>query len=482
METSMRKPVLALLLLPALLALSGCVELPVLRKPSADLPAAWPGQAMESARQVAPDWWKAYGDAQLDTLMEEALAHNADVRLAAARIEEARANLGLAQADQAVQLQGAVDASRSRRTEVGAMPAGGPPINNTYKVQLQAAYEMDLWGRYREASNAARSELLASQYGRDVVRVSLSSQVAQGYFTLRALDAQSALLDQTRANRQAAVDLQKLRVDAGVSSELELRQAQAELAALEASQAQVRQAVSQQELALAVLVGRSPRALLETGIARGNDLSSLGEPPVVPAGLPSDLLMRRPDLRQAEQNVLTTHARIKEAKAALYLDLSLTAYLGSESKALSDLFSGPAGIWSLGAGIVQSILNGGRTESQLLARDARQSQALISYEVATRQAFREVLDALIAHRQSRELGEAEGRRAEALNQALALADLRYRNGLANYLTVLDAQRNVLQAELNRIDARRAQLSASADLAKALGGGWQDTTSSTNAGN
>ena len=462
------RPLLAL----ALATLAGCAALPDLKKPVAELPAAWPRAMGAPAERVAADWWRAYGDDRLDALIQEALQHNADIRLAAARIQEARANLGLARADQAVQMQGAVDLSRSRRTEVGAMPAGGSPTNNTYKAQLQAAYELDLWGRYREATNVARSELLSSEYGRDVVRIALTSDVAQAYFTLRALDAQLELLHKTRANRQAAVDLQKLRLDAGVSSELELRQAQAELASLEASQARLTQSQGQQELALAVLIGRSPRALMEDPMARGKPLETLGEPPAIPAGLPSDLLARRPDLRQAEQNVLTTHARIREARAALYPDLSLTAYLGSESKALSDLFSGPAAIWGLTAGLVQSLLNGGRTQAALDVRDARQAQALISYEQAVRQAFREVLDALIAHRQARELAEAEGRRAEALAKARDLADLRYRNGLSNYLTVLDAQRNVLQAELNRIDARLAQLNASAGLALALGGGWQ----------
>lgn len=462
------RPLLAL----ALATLAGCAALPDLKKPVAELPAAWPRAMGAPAERVAADWWRAYGDDRLDALIQEALQHNADIRLAAARIQEARANLGLARADQAVQMQGAVDLSRSRRTEVGAMPAGGSPTNNTYKAQLQAAYELDLWGRYREATNVARSELLSSEYGRDVVRIALTSDVAQAYFTLRALDAQLELLHKTRANRQAAVDLQKLRLDAGVSSELELRQAQAELASLEASQARLTQSQGQQELALAVLIGRSPRALMEDPMARGKPLETLGEPPAIPAGLPSDLLARRPDLRQAEQNVLTTHARIREARAALYPDLSLTAYLGSESKALSDLFSGPAAIWGLTAGLVQSLLNGGRNQAALDVRDARQAQALISYEQAVRQAFREVLDALIAHRQARELAEAEGRRAEALAKARDLADLRYRNGLSNYLTVLDAQRNVLQAELNRIDARLAQLNASAGLALALGGGWQ----------
>lgn len=464
----MRKTVTAL----ALLALAGCVTVPDPKQPALDLPAAWPTASGQPAARVAPDWWKAYGDPHLNTLIQEALAHNADLRLAAARVDEARANLGVVRADEAVQVQATAEAGRSRMSQRGAMPAPGSPANNTYQAQLQAAYELDLWGRYREASSAARSELLASEYGRDVVRVSLTGAVAQAYFALRALDAQLEVVDQTRANRQAAVDLQRLRLDAGVSSELELRQAQAELAALEASRAQLVQAVGQQELALAVLLGRSPRIFMDGPVARGHSLQALVTLPAIPAGLPSDLLARRPDLRQAEQNLLTAHARIREARAALYPDLSLTAYLGSESRALSDLFSGPAAIWGLTAGLVQSLLNGGRTQAVLEVRDARQTQALVAYEQAVRQAFREVLDALIAHRQARELAEAEARREEALSQSLELANLRYRNGLTNYLSVLDAQRSLLDAQLNRIDARRAQLAASADLAKALGGGWQ----------
>jgi len=461
-----RLPILVL----ALLSLSGCVVMPELRSLKPDLPAAWPG-AVEPAQALAPDWWRAYGDPTLDALIQEAQAHNADLKLAAARIEEARANLGLAEAVRAFQLKGVADASRTRMSQEGAMPAPGSAVNNSFGLQVQASYEADLWGRYRQASSAARATLLASEYARDVVRVSLASTVAQAYFALRALDAQKSLVQETRANRQAAVDLQQLRLDAGLSSELELRQAQAEMESLAASQARLDQAVAQQELALAMLVGRSPRALLDA-LPRGKGLDALTLPPAVPAGLPSDLLQRRPDLRQAEQTLRATQARILETKAALYPDLTLTAYLGSESKALSDLFSGPAAVWGIAAGIAHSLINGGRTQATLDARDAVQTQALVSYEEALRQAFREVLDALIAHRQSRELAEAEGRRAEALAGAAQVADLRYRNGLENHLAVLDAQRNLLQAELNRIDARLAQLNASAALAKALGGGWE----------
>ena len=270
---------------------------------------------------------------------------------------------------------------------------------------------------------------------------------------------------------RAALDLQRLRFDNGISSELDLRQAEAELAATDASIAQLAQSVREQELALAQLLGRSPRAIVEQQVARGAGLNELGEPPAIPAGLPSELLARRPDLRQAEQNLLAAQARISEAKAALFPDLSLTGNFGSESRRLADLFSGPATIWGLTAGLVQTVFNAGRTEAGIQAADARQTQALVGYEQAVQQAFREVLDALVAHRQARELGAADQRRASALARTLELADLRYRNGVDNYLQVLDAQRNLYQAQQSAIDARRAQLAASADLIKALGGGW-----------
>jgi outer membrane protein, multidrug efflux system len=458
-----------LVLVFTLLSLSGCFTLPQIKQPHPELPAAWPGGS--AGASIAPDWWKAYGDPVLDALMEEALAHSPDIRLAAARVDEARANLGLARADQYPSAQIGAQASRSRSTEVGTFPFPAP-INNDFQLNLQAAYEVDLWGRYRKATEAARADLLGTEYAREVVRLSLTSDVAKDYFALRALDARLDLARKTLDNRQVAVELQRLRFQAGVVSELDLRQAEAELASVQASVAQFAQAARQQELALVVLLGRSPRAIVEGRVTRGASLDALTEPPVVPAGLPSDLLARRPDLRQAEENLAANQARIGEAKAALFPSLSLTANLGTESKDLSDLFSGPSTIWGITAGLVQTVFNAGRTEAAIQAADARQVQALVAYDQAVQQAFREVLDALVAQRQSRELSEADRRRSATLRRALELAELRYKNGVDNYLVVLDAERNLYQAEQDAIDARRARLVATADLLKALGGGWE----------
>lgn len=458
------------------LALSGCVEMPVLREAKPALPQAMPGVLPDTAAlKVAHElrlktWWIQFEDPALNRLIDEALAHNADLQRAAARIEEARAALGQTEADRAPEADLSVDGSRKRSSEKGSATLPHP-INNDITVNAAVSYEADLWGRYRAASAAARADLLVTRHAREVVRVGLIDAVAAGYFRLTALDAQLALTDITLGNRREAVELNRVRLDGGIAGELPLRQAEAELAAIEAGKAELARQMRQQETALAVLLGRSPRDLVEAPLTRGKSLDDLSLPPAIPAGLPSELIARRPDIRQAEQALAGAHARVKMTQAALYPSLSLTANLGTESKSLSDLFSGPSAIWGLGASLVQSLYSAGRLEAAVRGEAARHEQSLIAYEETVRTAFREVLDALVAARQAREVEAAESRRASALTRAAELADLRYQNGISSYLEVLDAQRNLHQARQARIEARRTQLAATAALMKALGGGW-----------
>jgi multidrug efflux system outer membrane protein len=471
METAMNKLLLALLLA----SLAGCAAMPTLRKANPDLPKAWPTAATLSPAQQEPrlpDWWTQFNDPTLTALIDEAFAHNSDLLLAAARVEEARAALGLREADRSPEALLGAGIERNRATEKGSFPPPNP-INNNFQVNAQVTYEADLWGRYRQASAAARADLLASEYAREVIRTSLAGTVAQAFFQIAALDATLKLTEDTLNNRRETVDLRRLRFDAGVEAELPLRQAEAEQATVEASRTELERQLRQQETALGLLLGRSPRGLVDEPLARGNALDALTPPPVIPTGLPADLLTRRPDIRQAEQRLAGAEARVLATKAAIYPTLSLTANLGSESKSLSDLFSGPASIWGIGASLVQTLYNAGRTEAALKGDAARQEQALLGYEQTLRVAFREVLDALIDARQAREAETAETRRVEALSRAAELAGLRYQNGVSNYLEVLDAQRNRYQAEQNRIEARRARLAASATLFKALGGGWSE---------
>lgn len=467
----MRKSVL----LFASLFLTGCVSLPAMKQVKPDLPSTWRvgSEQVTPAESIAADWWKAYKDPVLDTLIDEALAHNRDLALAAARIEEVRANLGLANADRYPEVMLGGNIGRSRVTGKGNMPAGTPLVNNNFKLNLQAAWEVDFWGRYKEASAAARADLLATEFARKSIQSSLTGAVAQSYFALAALDANRRLAQETLSNRVDATKLQRLRFESGLTSELAMRQSEAESAAIQANLAQLGQQIQQRESTLAVLLGREPRSIMQSNIQRGAGLFDLMVPPAVPAGLPSELLLRRPDLRQAEQRLLASQARIREAGAAIYPNLTLTANLGSESKALADLFSGPAGIWGLAAGLSQTLFNAGRTEAAVNAAAARQDQALITYEQAVQTAFKEVLDALVAYRQAREYGTAEADRVKALKRAAELTDLRFQNGVTNYLEALDARRNLFQAEQGGIEARRAQLAASADLFKALGGGWNE---------
>jgi multidrug efflux system outer membrane protein len=455
------------LLLVAMLSLAGCVNLPEMQQAHIDLPQS----AKPVVAHVAPDWWKAYNDPVLNKLMDEALTYNADLRLAAARVDEARGNLGLADGARYPTVGVNAGASRTRSTQVGSFPIPSA-INNSFQAGVQASYVVDFWGQYRYASEAAKATLLASEYGRDAVRVSLTSTIAKTYFALRALDAQRLLARQTAANRQKWTALQKLRFDQGDVSELVIRQAEADQASVESALAQLERQADQQETALAVLLGRSPRQLVEDKLAPGSGYEALPQPPEVPAGLPSDLLTRRPDIRQAEATLAAADADIAATRAAIFPSLTLTANLGSQSKALSDLFTSPANVWGLAANLAQTIYNAGRTEAAVRVSAARREQALINYEKTVRQAFRETLDALIARHETQLQSDAENQRVTAQRRALELAELRFKNGESNYLEVLDAQRGLYSAEQNRVEARRAQLTAVADLDAALGGGWE----------
>jgi outer membrane protein, multidrug efflux system len=463
---------LAALLGAALLA--GCMSVgPDYVRPDADAPSQFPG---EYASDPIPEhWWKIYADPTLDAMVEEALAHNADLRLAIARVDEARAAVGISRADQYPGVSAAGSAARNRASQDSAagVPPGVDPVSNNYRATLGVAWEIDLWGRYRRASEAARAELLSAQANREAVRLALVGEVANGYFRLRALDAQLAVTERTVSTRLASTALQRLRFEAGVASEFDLRQVEAQAAQAQALQPSLERQIAQQENALSVLLGRSPRQIVGQPVDRGAAIEAIAAPPAVPSGLPSDLLQRRPDLRRAEQQLIAANARIGVARAAYYPSISLSGFLGGESSTLADLFSAPARIWQFSASAAQTVFDAGRTGAQVEAAQARERQALAQYQLAVQNAFRETLDALIAKRKAREVFEAEQRRADALGLSLALAQLRYDNGVSSLLDVLDAERGLLDAELNRIEAQRAQLAATADLFKALGGGWHD---------
>ena len=451
-----------------LLAAQGCAVQPDYKRPPVELPVAWKESAQNPARDG--NWWRVYADPALERLLEEALARNSNLQLAAARVDEARALL--AQADAA--FYPSVDATFSRDRSLssaatGLLPPGAARERNNYRGALNVAYEVDLWGRLRTTAQAAQADLLASEAARETVRIALAADVAKGYFALRALDSQVEATRRTLALRGEGLKLQRKRLDGGVISEYDYRQLEAEAAAARAQLPPLERDREIQEAALAVLLGRSPKAIMDGSVSRNEESGAQLLPAVVPSGLPSELLLRRPDLAEAEQRLVAANARVALARAAYFPSVQLTGFLGSEAQALSSLFSGPAGIWQFAAAVAAPIFAGGRLEAQVGAAEAREKQALAGYQGAIQNAFREVRVALAAQSRARESFEAEGARAAALGSALRLARLRYDNGLASQLDVIDAERNLLAAEIARHEALRAQRAAVADLYKALGG-------------
>jgi multidrug efflux system outer membrane protein len=463
----MRKTILAIAIAAAL---AGCTTTPT-TPPVLDLPAA-------TVQQIELDrWWTAFDDPTLTALVDEALANNLDLAAAIARIDLARAQVLLAQSSLFPDARLGVDAGRDRQSMVGRNPIefGGNPIGSDYRVALNASYEIDLWGKFRTATRAAQSDLLATQYARETVRIAVAAEVARTYFSLLAADAQLSLLNNTLAAREETVALQRDRYQAGVIGDYDFKQAEAERAAVASDIALVQRLDAQNESALTVLLGRSPRAVFEPQVTRDVDTVRLLAVPAIPAGLPSDLLVRRPDIRQVEAQLAAASMRIDVARADYYPSLSLTGTYGTESGVLRNLFTGPALIWGIAGSLVQQVVGLKAIEANVDAQAARREALLVNYRQTVQAAFRETHDALVANRTTRDALVAQAERRTKVAEALALADLRYTSGYSPYLEVLDTQRQLLQAQTLQILAARDVRLALVDLAKALGGGWEYQT-------
>lgn len=451
------------------LAAAGCTTLgPDYERPALTLPDAFPRAAAGTAApDIRPDWWKLYNDPVLDELITSALARNADIRLAVARIEETDASLREANAAFLPEIDLGATATRSRisRRTATPLPAGAPAVRNNLRIAASTSFEVDFWGRLRRTVEAVRALDLASRYARDTVALTLTGVTAQAYFSLRSLEAQIAITRETLASRQDYEELVRRRAAGGIASDLEV--SQAEVARADAA-VQLNELFRQRELVehqLGTLTGR-----LDLKVANG-DVRDLPVPPVPPPGLPSTLLARRPDIRQAEEALVAANAQIGVAKADRFPLVSLTGSLGAESKSLSDLLSRPATIWSLGPALAMPLFDAGRRDARVDAAAARAQQALVSYQKSVETAFREVADALTNVQQSAASEQDLRTRLAAARNALRLARLRYESGYSAYLEVLDAQRTANDAELAAIRNRQATLAAHVDLLKALGGGW-----------
>ncbi|HXI37097.1 MAG TPA: efflux transporter outer membrane subunit [Burkholderiales bacterium] len=463
------KPLSRIGFLSILALVAGCsLEQPKHELPALELPQAW----KDSAPRYAEDgrWWQIYGDPQLDALVDEAIQHNADLAIAVARVDESRALSREAESLFWPSVDARAAASRQQISQRTATFFPGVPTRyNDYRATLNVSYEVDIFGRLRAGARAAKAELQADEAARDAVRLAVAAQVAQSYFGLRALDERVEITRETVRLREDALGLQKKRFDGGVISEFEYRQLEAEAAAVRSQLPPLEAARDAQEAALLALIGKNPREIFEGAVSRKTAYNEAPSAPVLPSGVPSELLLRRADLVEAERVLAATDARVDAARADMFPSITLTGAYGVASSSLSNLFTGPAGIWALGAGLVQPIFQGGRLQARSEAAQARQRQALAQYQRAIQNAFSEVRSALIVQSRARESYEAQSTRAEALATTARLARLRYVNGVASQLDVLDAERGLLDARSARIEALRAHRAAIADLFRALGG-------------
>ena len=451
-----------------LVLVTGCTTLgPDYKRPELGLPKEFPNAPSVEAAPLAPDWWTLYADDTLNGLVAVSRKSNVDLRLAAARVREAEAVLREAGAAFLPEVTGGYSATRSQVSTrvIPALPAGVPAQRTLHSLSASTSFELDFWGRFARANEAAQAALLGSKFSYAVVDLTLSGAVAQAYFALRSLDAQIAVLDITIRVRRDSLAIARARLEAGLASELDVHQAQG---ALSDALVQRRDAARNRALVERQIAAFSGQ--LDLKIPAG-ELFALPIPPTPPPGLPSALLERRPDIRSSEETMVAANAQIGIARAALFPTVALTGSLGAQSAELGQLLSSGAGIWSLGFGLALPIFDAGRREARVEQAQARREQALAGYQRSIETAFREVSDALVNVAQSAETEDELKLRLQAARAALELSQIRYESGYSPYLEVLDAQRTANEAELAFVRNRQARLAFSVDLMKALGGGW-----------
>ena len=439
------------------------------RKPQLPLPAALPA-VNEAGAALADPWWSIFGDPTLDALVAEALANNADAAIAAARVAEARALARIAGADRLPTLGAEAGASRGKDSQLTQpFPPPGGATQDTYYARGVVSYEVDLWGRYAHAAEAARRRLLASQLERDAFRLSLSGETARAYFALAAAIGQYQQSRDTLTNREESLRIERLRFEGGESGEIVYRRAIAEVETARAAMHAFELEVERRQNVLGLLLGRSPRDLAEQKVLP-QTLASSSAVARIPAGVPSSVLTHRPDVRAAEARLAAAAGDVSAARAALLPSISLTGTLGSASLDLGDLFTSPANVWNVAGGLTQPIFEGGRLRANVERERAVQDQRIAEYARTVQGAFREVLDGLQGQSSLRDVEAARIAQVTALRRATELAELQYKEGEIAYLELLDVRRSLFAAEIELLAARREALTGTVDLALALGGG------------
>ena len=454
-----------------MLLLSGCTVGPNYKRPRVDVPGTYRGAVPQEAQQPAAEslgdqkWWEVFQDKQLQDLVHTALQQDYDVRIAATRILQAQAELGITRADQLPTISAGAQAVNERNPRSKLYPQYETSSN---QLDLSLAWELDFWGKYRRATESARANLLATEWARKEVINTLVSDVAAAYFQLRELDLELEISRRTLVSRQDSLQITKMLANGGATSMLDVRQAEQLVFTAAETIPDLERQIEQQENFISTLLGNNPGP-----IARGTKLTEQPHPPQIPAGLPSSLLERRPDIREAEAQLVAANAQIGVAKADYFPQITLTATGGYQSSALTSLFTGPAGLWSFGGSLAQPIFEGGRIRSNVRFTEARQQEAALVYQQTIQQAFRGVSDALVGYSKDREFREQQEQLTFSAQDAARLSETRYRGGATSYLEVLTNETNYFDAELGLAQAQLNELVALVRIYRNLGGGWQE---------
>ena len=469
----------------SVVTMAACSVGPNYKRPAANIPAAYrgavapEGPASESEPRPSPvaappgtapasigdeKWWEVFQDKELQGLIRAALKNNYDTRIAATRVLQAQAQLGITRADQLPSLDLGSNVTSIRNPKIGPIP--GYEITQG-QVNASASWNVDFWGRYRRATEAARANLLANQWAQKEVMATLVANVASSYFQLRALDLEWEISKRTLGSRQDSLELTKTLEEHGINSMLDVRQSEQLVYTAAAEIPDLERQIGQEENAISILLGNNPG-----DVPRGLKLTEQPHAPEVPVGLPSSLLQRRPDIREAEENLIAANAQIGVARSAYFPQISLTGTAGYESSALTNLFTGPAGIWTLVGSVTQPIFQGGRLKSNVRLAEAQHDQLLLTYQQAIQGAFRDVSNALIAYRKFREFRIQQQNLLESAQDAARLSKARFKAGTTDYLEVLTNETNSFSAELALAQAQGNELNALVQLYQALGGGWE----------
>jgi outer membrane protein, multidrug efflux system len=451
------------------LSISGCTVGPNYKRPDVDVPTTYRAAPVsDAAANPSPalgeaKWFDVFQDEQLQNLIRVALQQNFDLRIAATRVLQAQAQLGITRADQFPNLSAGAGIGTQRQAATVLFHGFE---ETTGQVSLSASWELDFWGKYRRATEAARANLLASEWGRRAVVNTVISNVATTYFELRALDLQLEISKQTLASRQDSLKLEQALEQNGSTSLVDVRQSEQLVYTASETIPNVERQIAQDENLINILLGRNPGP-----VERGRKLTDQPHPPSIPPGLPSALLERRPDIQQAEAQLIAANAQIGVAKAAFYPDISLTGTAGFQSLSLSKLFNGPSSFWNVGPTLTVPIFTAGKLRSNVHLTEAQQQQALLTYQQTIQQAFRDVSDSLIAYQKNREFREQQELLTASAEDSAKLAQIRYQAGVASYLEVLTNDTNFFAAQLNLASAQQNELTALVQVYNALGGGW-----------